>query len=244
MSTGVYLYAAIDGSEAAVLGPVGVGDPPAAVRVRPFGQFRLVYSELPVGKATLAVEDVRAHQSLLDRLLADHTVLPFSFGTVAAGEAGLDELVGRAGGAIADRLAALAGRVEMGLKVFWQPGVMRREVGVPDPAGSGPTSRYTDAIRVGQLVEERVRIWREQYIPRMRAALSPLCDEIAEGEIVAPTMLWNASFLIARRRQPDLRAAVVELDRVLGSRLNFRLAGPLPPYSFVKLRVAMGREEE
>ncbi len=243
MSSEIYIYAAIDGDEAVDLDPVGVGDPPGQIRTHSYGDFRLVYSEVPGGKSALSLPDVRAHQSVVERLLVKHTVLPFSFGTFATGADSLDELVRRAGQDIRVRLRELAGRVEMGLKVFWHPDVMRREVGLPTQPAVGVTAHHSEAIRVGQLVEQRVSQWREQYVPRITRMLAPLCDGTAEGEIVAPTMLWNASFLIHRDRQPKMRAVIERLDRQLGNRLDFRLAGPFPPYSFVNLRVAMGDEE-
>lgn len=245
MSASFYLYGIIDGGDPPRTVAAGIGEPPSPVLVRPFTGFGLVYSEVDADGYTFSVSDVRAHQAVLEGLMSERTVLPFTFGTVAAGAAALEELATQAGADVSERLEQLRGRVEVGLKVFWIREAMRQAIGVPPPqrAGSAPADRYGTAIRVGQAVEEQARRWRDEYVPQMTAALAPLYDEMAEGQIVAPTMLWNASFLIARGRQPAFGAAVADLNRRFGHHLDFRHAGPFPPYSFVHLRIGPTREE-
>ena len=245
MSESFYLYGVIDGGAPPKTVAAGIGQPPSPVLVRPCTGFALVYSELTADGYTFSVSDVRAHQAVLEGLMSERTVLPFTFGTVAAGAAALEELAAQAGPDITERLERLRGRLEVGLKVFWIREAMREAIGAPSPgrAPSAPAERYGTAIRVGQAVEEQVRRWREEYVPQMTAILAPLYDDVAEGQMVAPTMLWNASFLIERGRQPEFAAAVAELNRRFGHHLDFRHAGPFPPYSFVHLRVGPAREE-
>jgi hypothetical protein len=56
-------------------------------------------------------------------------------------------------------------------------------------------------------------------------------------------MLWNGSFLVHRDHADAFRDALAGLDRRLGDRLEFHHVSPMPPYNFVRMRIAMGEGE-
>jgi hypothetical protein len=62
--------------------------------------------------------------------------------------------------------------------------------------------------------------------------LGPLALEVRPGPPVDGTLL-NAAFLVAEDRLEEFRAAVDEISDRESERLRLRVAGPLPPYSFV-----------
>jgi hypothetical protein len=239
VSRGLYLYGVVDSAEPLDLGNVGVGLEPARVVVIPVGDVGIAASEAEEGMPALRQADVAAHQRVLERLMRQHTVLPFRFGTVARDRPALEAFVARAGDDFREHLRRLRGRIEVGLKVFWKREAVRREVEGevgPLPGAPGATVPHAVAIRVGQAVEQVVRRWRQRYVPEMAAALAPACEDWREGEPIGPTMLWNASFLVLRDGEEGFRERVHRLDRRLGDRLDFRYTAPLPPYSFVSLR--------
>lgn len=221
---------------------MGIGTPPARVRVRPAGPLGVVLSDMEPGTVALQPEDVLAHQEVLGRLLRSRTVLPFRFGSVAQDWAAVEALVARIAADALAMVEKLRDRVEVGLKVLWNKSAVRQRVlgalgPIAEGAGPGPVSRV-DAIRVGQEVERVVQAWRDRCIPQILAALGPLSDDLSEGGQLTATMLWNASFLVPRAKEPQFRAAVQALDARWGDCLDFRYASDLPPYSFVQLRYA------
>ncbi len=242
MNAPLYLYAVVDRPDEQSLGPIGVGSPPGEVRVLAVHGVGVVVSETTEARFSPAGPDVATHQAVLGRLMEWYTVLPFRFGTVADGRAAVETLVSSAADDLRDRLRRLAGRVEVGVKVFWRKEEMRRAAlaaaGIRGalPLDAPQEERYAEAIRVGQAVEHIAGQWRERYVPRIAAALTAHSEELREGPPVATAMLWNASFLVRRERLARFREAVDELDRRLGDYLDFRYVAPLPPYSFVDLR--------
>jgi len=243
----LYLYALVDPPTRRTLGPVGVGAPPAVVRVRPAGALGVVLSEVEGASVALEARDVLAHQEVLGRLLRTRTVLPFRFATLAADWPAVAALVDRIAPNCAGLVERLRGRVEVGLKVLWSRRAVRQEalqaLGLHPAAGGAEVSvPRAEAIRAGQAVERIVQGWRDRYVPQILAALRPIAEDDREGGVLGATMLYNASFLVARDREPDFRAAVRALDDRWGDRLEFRYAADLPPYSFVDLRY--GGEEE
>lgn len=245
----LYLYALIDRPGPRALGPIGVGTPPAEVRVVPRGDLGVVESDVGDGSLAPGAADVLAHQAVLDRLLADHTVLPFRFATVAEDAAAVERLLDGMGGQCQSYMEKLRDRIEVGLKVFWNKEAMRTEVlralarsGKAAEAGGGAGAARNDAILVGQTVERLVLRWRDRHVPEILSCLRPLAEDVAVGDLISPTMLWNASFLIIREREVAFRAGVHDLDARLGDRLNFRYAAPLPPYNFVQLHYGPSEE--
>jgi hypothetical protein len=236
-----YLYAVTDCPERLRLGAVGVGSPPAEVEVAPVQGVGVAFSLLSDPAFRPGVGDVRSHQAVLDLLVPEHTVLPFSFATLAEGWPAVERFVVAARDDFLAQMERLRGRIEVGLKVFWRKEAVRAElqragVMAGRQGEDGPEGAYNRAIRVGQAVESLVLQWRDRYVPKIEAALAPLCEASRESPPIGAAMLWNASFLVARDREPALRAAAHDLDALLGDRLDFRYVAPLPPYNFVDLR--------
>ena len=82
---GTYLYGVVDvnGKGRGSWGAIGIGSPRREVYVVAEGDIGAVVSESPPPPLLPLREHVSAHQSVLERAMQRHTVLPFSFGTVA-----------------------------------------------------------------------------------------------------------------------------------------------------------------
>ena len=74
-----------------------------------------------VGRSKIRAQrsNLAAHHKLLHALVLRQTVLPCAFGMVASGEEALCETLRLNHDALADQLALLRGKVEMGLSAFW-----------------------------------------------------------------------------------------------------------------------------
>jgi hypothetical protein len=64
-------------------------------------------------------------------------------------------------------------------------------------------------------------------------ALAPLAVATSEGEAPAEYMILSMAFLVDRDRLGEFDAAIEAVSRERRERMQFRLVGPLPPYSFV-----------
>ena len=72
------------------------------------------------------------------------------------------------------------------------------------------------------------------------AVLHALAPAIKKAEVKEPgadTVVLRASFLVARDNLPRFDKALGELAKAEERRMRFDCVGPLPPYSFVDLRL-------
>ncbi|MEW6545542.1 MAG: GvpL/GvpF family gas vesicle protein [Bacillota bacterium] len=244
--TGLYLYGITDGTSEVSLGPVGVGDPPAEVKVIPLGGMAAVVSPAPDGGVAPKVAYLLAHDRVLNCLIPEYTVLPVAFGTVVPGESELRACLAMYSSVLTSELERLRHKVEAELKVFWVPEAVLRAAGY-DPAQMqsagehNPAQRYQIAIEVGQAVEATVQAWRQRFTPEICNHLAPCCLGYRLNQPLSVRMLINAAFLVSRDCEPDLARAVRALGDRHAHQLSFKYVAPLPPYNFVEINLPWRR---
>ncbi len=85
---------------------------------------------------------------------------------------------------------------------------------------------------------------REDYQRRMLESLRGTALDVQPNALVADEMVLNVAFLIEREREGKFDQQVRELDQALHDEINFRVIGPLPPYSFATVEVARPSAEK
>ncbi|GAA2512285.1 GvpL/GvpF family gas vesicle protein [Streptomyces thermolineatus] len=233
----LYVYGVVRAGHRLPAGSLGVGSPPAPVRRLPAGRLAAVVSDVPEGLRARR-RDLTAHQGLLSSLAAHGPVVPMRFGTVCGGE---DLLVERLAAAERHHLSCLDrvdGRVEMNLKVL-----PAQEEGLAGLLEEDPRVRrlrddarrrpgYEANLRLGEAVAAGLeRRAREAAVPVLRE-LSALADGTAAGPDVAGCVL-NVSFLVGGSGHDRFTAAVSRLATGHRGRVELKLTGPMPCYSFV-----------
>lgn len=167
------------------------------------------------------------------------TTIPARFGQIArdAGEVGL--ALRRNYAKTRRELDRLDGKVEMGLKVWWnvenpfdyfverdQPLRARRD----QLRAKGPLNRM-EQIDFGCYFHERMDRARREIAERVLAALPP--GEARLEEVVEDSMIANAGLLIRKDLRKPLEEAVDALGESMGEEYRLKLDGPWPPFSFV-----------
>ncbi|WP_455362363.1 GvpL/GvpF family gas vesicle protein, partial [Streptomyces sp. SYSU K21746] len=115
--TSRYVYAIIRTAGPLPTDTVGVGSPPAALRVIRQGPVAAVVSDVPP-KLRARRRDLLAHQALLMRLAEDGPVLPMRFGVVAPDERSVSEQLTASRLRYLAALEQLDGRVELNVKAL------------------------------------------------------------------------------------------------------------------------------
>ncbi|MBT2365657.1 GvpL/GvpF family gas vesicle protein [Streptomyces sp. ISL-10] len=235
----VYVYAITAATHPLRLdGVTGVGDPPQPLRIVKGTSLAAVISDAP-DELRAKRRDVLAHVAALENLMEQGTVLPLRFGALAPDEETVRDTMEERTDAYQERLKAVEGCTEFHLKVSCDEEALLREV----LRQSDDARRMNEEIRagrggqdlkvaLGELVADEVRVRHETYASGIIEALRPSAREIQQSVASGDDFL-SVSFLVEQERTEEFVARETGLAEQHGEDFDFRLRGPLPPYSFV-----------
>jgi len=220
----------------------GRGDP---VRTIVLGDLAAVVSDVPGRHIALRRENLLDHQRVLEEVLGRSDVLPFSFGTVAASDEEIRELLLRDDhDALREQLEYVRGCVELEVKVCWARERLFAEIAeesdevraLRDAIRLSPDDTDTvDRITLGQLTEAEIERKSASEAEALLDSLEPMAVEGLVIPNLSDTMLLNGAFLVERARETEFDDAVRAAAEAHEGRLIFNYVGPLPPYSFINL---------
>jgi len=212
-----------------------------------FKDLAAVTSDSPEARYDNTRRNMMAHMRVLDEVMADYTVLPIRFDSVAPSpDAVRDQLLKARYRELSSMLDGMEGRIEVGLKAFWYEDVVFQEIVQGNPtilrmreslAGRSLEETYYDRIRLGELVEAELKARRSQDADGVLERLRPLAEKTQVNAMIADHMVVNAAFLIARTREAEFEANVRKLDAEMGRRLLIKCVSPVAPYNFVNVRM-------
>lgn len=214
----------------------GVGGSGAPVRLLPTGRLAAVVSDAPAGLRARR-RDLTAHQGLLLALAETGPVLPMRFGMVAPDEASVLRQLASEERIHLAALELLDGCLEMNLKAFpvehslaalirEDPQVRRlREQARRHPG-------YEADLRLGEAVAAGLTRRAAEAATRILDELRAVAGTWTRGPEVTGCVL-NASFLVPRSETGRFHDVVNRGTAALRDRVELRITGPLPCYSFV-----------
>jgi hypothetical protein len=225
----------------------GRGDPVRTIVLR---DLAAVVSDVPGLRIDLRRENLLDHQRVLEEVLRRSDVLPFSFGTVAASDEEVREVLLRDGyDALREQLEYVRGCVELEVKVFWEKERLFAEIveendqvrALRDTIPLLPDDEAAvERITLGQLTETEIELKSTWEADAVLNALEPIAVEVLVSPNLSDTMLLNAAFLVGGAREEEFDGAVAALAEAHVGRLVFNYVGPLPPYSFINLAFEAG----
>lgn len=259
-----YVYCIIDGDRGKVFGQYGIGDSDNQVYTIPYWDISSVVSDVPQEPLELTREHVLAHESVIEEVMAEHTVLPLRFGTVLASEARVSGVLEKNYRSFKENLARLNDKVELGLKVLWGEDEARREVeraservarflqemadraqelkrvqGTPRMRGKSYYLRMKlekDVTQLGSLLQEELQTAREREALHIFRDLRKLAVDACSNDLLDRSMILNAAFLVSRGKCGGFNQRVEMLKRANAERgMELVSSGPWPPYNFVRL---------
>jgi hypothetical protein len=95
---------------------------------------------------------------------------------------------------------------------------------------------YGVKIRLGQLVERKLKELRERIIAKAYDLLRPLSVDFKENQLITNDMVWNAAFLVEASAEEEFDKAVEKLYEKYGEILIFKYLRS-PPYSFSTIKI-------
>jgi hypothetical protein len=246
---GQYVYGFILADTSQHLGPIGIEK--ADVSTICYRNIAAVtsptslssFDDLP--KATL-LRYLTVYQSVLESVLERQMVVPVKFGTVLQGNGAVRAALDQGYDQVFAGLRKLKNSIEMDVAAVWQDlrDVLAEigkteEIRVLKQNASGlPEDQQFDLrVRVGKQVKALLDQRREEFKKDIINALLPFAETHRVHGLMDDAMIMNAAFLIQRNRAGSLDAGITALDHRYGNRVNFRIIGPLPPYSFQTLEI-------
>jgi hypothetical protein len=90
-------------------------------------------------------------------------------------------------------------------------------------------------IALGEAVGEQLAERRRRDESQVLEGLRPLVLDLVSSEPAGEFAAFDLALLAERERVDSIAARLEELSAQLSPPLHFKLVGPLPPYSFVRL---------
>ncbi len=251
-----YIYGIIDGTNDTALGITGLGGV-GSVYTRSHRGVTCVFSHyFGIEFSSMSKEEVvrglLAHQVVVEHIMKKHTVLPVKFGTVLATPDEVQELLSRGRQQFVDTLGWIHDKVEVEVAATWDTEQVLREISTEpeimrarDVTASGPGQRsLEERIRLGQMVKASMDRRRDSHRERMISFLKPVAVDVQPNALVSDEMVMNVAFLVERANQEEFDSRVRQLNDLFHDQINFRIIGPLPPYSFATVEVTRPNPEK
>ena len=245
---GRYVYCIVETDEEIDLGPMGIGEEESPVYTVHHVGIAALVSATSLCRYEPTRENLLAHERVNETVMRAHTVIPMAFGTILPGEAEVTALLRGIASALTEALDAVRGRVELGLNVVWDRDRVLSDLEVDheairrlrgEIASEAGGSTYFSRVQLGRLVEEALEASASELMWGVSESLRPLSVASRAGKLVGDNMILNVAFLVERTREDEFNHAVEKLAARYDGVLSFKYTGPWPPYSFVRLRLAL-----
>ena len=194
-----------------------------------------VVSELDEGPVEATRRNLLAHADVVEQLHEDAVVLPARFGYVLGSREEVLELLALPEiGQLLDRHATTC---ELTLKGTYEESVLAEVGAALQPLRDAYRSEPSvDAgIALGEAVGRELAERCARDEARVLGALDGLVLDVVVAEPAGELAAFDLALLVERGGVGPVEAKVEELAAQLAPPLHFKLVGPLPPYSFVRL---------
>lgn len=242
----IYLYGVISAKDVALL-PEGLrGLEEAPLYTISSNALGAVVSNISKDKIRPQREYLIAHYRVVHSMSQATTFLPASICNMAPSCQKIESMLRLNALRFQEELQRLKGKIEMGLKVFWEVkniyqhltsvhkelAVCRDRIygnpGVPSPQ---------EKIALGEMFEDLLNKERERYVTMVMDKLVPQCHEVVEAkDPYGEKMVADLACLVDK----DLKGfeqGLKEVGNVLDENFLLAPSGPFAPYNFLRIPV-------
>lgn len=207
------------------------------------------YADLPRREVMRALTQ---HQAAIEALMRTSALLPVKFGTVL-GDAAQVRSVLYLGRQEFERAFELVGdRREVNVAVTWEPARVFAEIAQTSEIAAlraeieklPADQALAGKVAVGRLVKEQFDARRNALRDALAAEITPHAAHWRLNALMDDSMVMNVACLVNADEEIELEDRVYELDEEHVGQLNFRLIGPLPPYSFATVEARAVKAED
>lgn len=246
MKSGIYIYGIIRTDSPQEFGNIDIGGQASEVVTLGFKDIAAVISESPFAvyhslAKEKTIKDLVSHQFVLEKVMRSFTVLPVKFGTMVETAEEAIKFLEKGHALLSDELRQMEGKIELDVVARWElpkvmaaiyrdsPNIQRKQ---REFALKGNQVAVEEKVTLGQLVEQAVETRKASSTQLILQTLKEEAAEVCLHEVASHEMILNVAFLLEKEREEAFNETVALLDQRLESAVNFRVVGPLPPYSF------------
>jgi len=195
---------------------------------------------------------VRAHQGVLETVLANHTLIPMRFCTIYRSEGRVQEMLAQHYDDFVEALTRLKGKQEWGVKVYCDRETLAHKVGEvshkvrelkTEMAEKSEGAAYFVRKRLEQATVKEVETVSDECAQRTHDRLSSrakraVINSLQSSEITGrkKVMILNGAYLVAEERLAAFRAELESMEEEYGNLgFSYEMTGPWPAYNFVAI---------
>jgi hypothetical protein len=195
----------------------------------------VVVSELGDGPIEATRRNLLAHADVVEQLHEEAVVLPARFGYILESRDEALELLALP--EIESELQRHERTCELTLKGTYEESVLAEVSGALKPMRDAYRAQPSveAGIALGEAVGEELAARRARDASVVLDELRPVVLEVFEGDPAGEFAAFDLALLVERDGVEAVEAQVEQLAARLSPPLHFKLVGPLPPYSFVRL---------
>jgi hypothetical protein len=246
-----YIYGFIEQDAPCGFAPVGIGN--RKLTTICFKDIAAVVSDHPpiefdrLDRVRLT-ELVGQHQRVIEQISLTHTIIPFQFGNIAESELAVRRILEQAYIQFKTLFGHIRGKVELVVqasanKQGWINQIAKTHPRIIDLFRNlsqlSETDKQLTQIEVGKIIFDSISQKEKRVIDDILHTLQNGGTNSVCGQLLNEEMLLNASFLIEKRSETEFDQKVNHLANKYADEVNFKYIGPMPPTSFVTLRLEM-----
>jgi len=249
-----YLYCIVKcGEERSFNGVAAIGGRGDRIHTVVFEDLACVVSDSPDIKYDSTRANMMAHETVIEQVMKEFTVLPIRFSTVTRKDSGSPvedirhKLLEKRFKEFLILHEEMDSRVELGLKVLWRDEKAIYEEMVAENRelrklrdsmkGLSPQATHFDRLRLGEMVKKALDQKKDREAKMLLARLRPMANRLRENRIIMDRMVLNAALLVSKNRERECDEVVKRLDEELGERMVFKYTSPSPPFNFCEIVV-------
>jgi hypothetical protein len=243
---GKYIYCIIETNQPQSFGPLGIVGRGDQVHTICFNDIAAVVSDAPIGKYRVSRENSLAHEKAIEKAMAEYTVLPVRFATVAENEDNVRRILEKEHHRFKDLLSSIAGKSELSLKAIFKEGIIYKDILQKYDdirvlkgkiAALAPEKSHYQRMEIGKMVEDALQKERQIVKDDIINTLSPLVFEVKTNNTYGELMIINAAFFVEKEKEAEFDEAVQQLAGKYSEKVTFKYVGPLPPFNFVNITI-------
>jgi hypothetical protein len=242
---GRYIYCIINWGEKKPIGNfgnIGIGENP--VYTIDYKDIAAVASTIPFKQMESNLNDIVAHQRVVEAARLANTVLPVRFGVILKNEEGIKKLLASSYKDYRAKLSHFSGKDELGVKVLLDKSSLKKIKEQAEQSeeirkmkqeisSAKPGTSYFLKLRLQDAVKNETLLKIDRIVGEINNSLAEAAVDRRHLKNDVGEIVLNAAYLVAKSKVEDFDAKVKELrERFEKEGMTLHRSGPWAPYSF------------